>query len=107
MARLLYRLMQQESDIVYVGQLLAAFSQTAPVKFVPAPDPNSTLVEPLSERELEVLQLISEGLSNKEIAQRLYLSVGTVKVHTRNIYGKLGVSSRTQAVAKAQGLGIL
>jgi LuxR family maltose regulon positive regulatory protein len=69
--------------------------------------PDSELVEPLSERELEVLQLIAEGLTNPEIAARLYLSLNTVKVHTRNIYGKLGVSNRTQAVARARALGIL
>jgi LuxR family maltose regulon positive regulatory protein len=65
------------------------------------------LIEPLSERELEVLQLIAHGLTNREIATRLFLSVNTVKVHSRNIYGKLGAHSRTQAVARAQALGIL
>jgi LuxR family maltose regulon positive regulatory protein len=67
----------------------------------------SELVEPLSEREIEVLQLIAEGLTNPEIAGRLYLSLNTVKVHTRNIYGKLGVNNRTQAVARGRDLGIL
>jgi predicted ATPase/DNA-binding NarL/FixJ family response regulator len=61
----------------------------------------------LSERELEVLRLMADGLSNAEIAQRLCLSIGTVKVHTRHIYDKLGVSSRTQAAASAQKQGIL
>ncbi|MFO7539075.1 MAG: LuxR C-terminal-related transcriptional regulator, partial [Chloroflexota bacterium] len=65
------------------------------------------LIEPLSERELEVLQHIAEGLTNREIARRLYLSLHTVKVHARNIYSKLGVSNRTQAVACARDIGIL
>jgi LuxR family maltose regulon positive regulatory protein len=65
------------------------------------------LVEPLSERELEVLQLIAEGLTNREIASRLFLSLNTVKAHTRNIYGKLGVHSRIQAVAKANASGVM
>jgi LuxR family maltose regulon positive regulatory protein len=71
-----------------------------------APRPLS-LVEALSERELDVLQLIAEGLSNQEVAQRLYLSLHTVKWHTGNIYGKLGVKNRTQAVAQARALGVL
>ena len=54
-----------------------------------------------------MLQLIAEGLTNQEIANKLYLSLNTVKVHTRNIYGKLGVHHRTGAVAKARTLGIL
>ena len=65
------------------------------------------MVEPLSDRELEVLELIAEGLSNREIAGRLVISVSTVKGHTGNIYGKLQVNNRTRAVAKARGLGIL
>jgi len=54
-----------------------------------------------------VLQLIAEGLTNPEIAARLYLSLNTVKVHTRNIYGKLDAHHRMGAVAKARALGIL
>ena len=65
------------------------------------------MIEPLSERELEVLDLIAEGLTNPEIAARLYLSLNTVKAHTRNIYGKLDVHTRTQAVARARALGVL
>ena len=65
------------------------------------------MVEPLSEREVEVLQLLADGLSNQEVAQRLFITVRTVKWHNSNIYGKLGVRSRTQAVAKARLLGVL
>jgi predicted ATPase/DNA-binding CsgD family transcriptional regulator/predicted negative regulator of RcsB-dependent stress response len=65
------------------------------------------LVEPLSERECEVLRLISEGLSNREIADRLFITVGTVKVHASNIYGKLDVHNRTQAVARARELNLI
>lgn len=65
------------------------------------------LVEPLSEREIEVLQLIADGLANAEIADRLFIAVGTVKRHINNIYGKLGVQSRTQAVARARDLNLL
>ena len=65
------------------------------------------MVEPLSERELEVLQHIVEGLTNREIADRLYLSLFTVKAHARSIYDKLDAHSRTQAVARARELGVL
>ncbi|UCC54938.1 MAG: response regulator transcription factor [Anaerolineaceae bacterium] len=56
---------------------------------------------------LEVLQLIVQGLKNREISARLYLSPNTVKVHNRNIFSKLGVHSRTQAIARARAMGLL
>jgi LuxR family maltose regulon positive regulatory protein len=65
------------------------------------------MIELLSGRELEVLGLIAGGLSNREIAERLFLALSTVKVHTRNIYGKLNVHNRTQAVTRARELGLL
>ena len=68
---------------------------------------SEVLVDPLTERELEVLQLLSEGLSNKEIAARLIVAPSTVKQHLKNIYGKLDVHSRTQAVARGRELALL
>jgi predicted ATPase/DNA-binding CsgD family transcriptional regulator len=65
------------------------------------------LLEPLTEREKEILRLLAAGLSNHEIAQRLVLAPGTVKVHTRNLYGKLGANSRAQAILRAGELGYL
>jgi LuxR family maltose regulon positive regulatory protein len=65
------------------------------------------LIEPLSERELTVLELIAQGLSNREISERLFLALSTVKGHNRNIYGKLEVHRRTEAVARARELGLL
>jgi ATP/maltotriose-dependent transcriptional regulator MalT len=65
------------------------------------------LVEPLSERELEILGLIARGASNKEIADQLFIAEGTVKNHVTRILGKLGVRDRTQAALKARELGLL
>ena len=65
------------------------------------------LVEPLSQRELEVLQLIALGSTNQEIARQLIVSPGTIKAHTASIYRKLDVANRTEAVARARQLGIL
>lgn len=67
----------------------------------------ANLVEPLSERELEILQLIAAGQSNEEIAQTLVIALGTVKKHINNIYGKLDVHSRTQALVQAKALNLL
>jgi LuxR family maltose regulon positive regulatory protein len=108
-ASLLNKALRRGVSSAYVKRLLAAFPSDeaeASGTGVPGID-QAGLIEPLSERELEVLQLIAEGLTNQEIANRLYLSLNTVKVHTRNIFGKLGVNNRTQAVAEARALGIL
>jgi LuxR family maltose regulon positive regulatory protein len=132
MARLLYEALARgsaghERVADYARRLLAAFpltriesaarsesaaqaepaanaEQAAPANTQASP---SDLIEPLSDREREVLGLIADGLTNPEIAARLYLSLNTVKAHTRNIYGKLDVHSRTQAVGRARALGLL
>ena len=93
----------------YARKLLTAFpvEETEGAASAPATSANEALVEPLSARELEVLGLIAQGHTNPEIATKLFLSLNTVKVHTRNIYGKLGAHSRTQAVARGRALGVL
>jgi LuxR family maltose regulon positive regulatory protein len=109
-ARLLYQAIEHDLTPDYARHLLAAFPQT---DWSPPPDralpveQREDLIEPLSNRELEVLRLIDQGLANSEIAAKLVLSTGTVKVHSHNIFNKLGVSSRTQAVSKARALGLI
>jgi LuxR family maltose regulon positive regulatory protein len=91
----------------YTARLLAEFKaeeQEADESRLPPAQP---LAEPLSQRELEILQLISQGLSNREIGERLFLALDTVKGHNRRIFSKLLVQRRTEAVAKARSLNIL
>ncbi len=110
MARLLYQAAQRGIAPEYANRLLTAFETEKVEAGIKSPPPVShppPLIEALSKRELEVLRLIAEGLSNKEIAQKLFLSPNTVRIHASNIYGKLGVHKRTQAVMRAQDLGIL
>ena len=109
MARLLRETLSRGVRPEYVRRLLAAFPvDDAGWAASPATSvAGSRLAEPLSSRELEVLALIATGLTNQEIAARLYLSLHTVKAHARSIYAKLGVSSRTQAVARGRALGYL
>lgn len=85
------------------GKVIAEFARLSPF-FAPQPH---ALVEPLSERELEILRRVSQGASNKEIADDLVITVGTVKNHVTSILAKLGVRDRTQAALKAKELGII
>lgn len=92
----------------YVARLLNAFpKEPVPGADIHAPEQVPGLIEPLSRRELEVLQLISAGDSNRMIADKLVITVSAVKKHAANIYGKLNVSRRTEAVARARQLGLL
>ncbi|MCC6724804.1 MAG: response regulator transcription factor [Saprospiraceae bacterium] len=82
--------------------------QTIPTAMQPLPPNESHAAKfGISKREMEVLQLISEGLSNQEIADRLFLSLNTVKTHSSNLFLKLDAKRRTQAIQKAKELGIL
>jgi ATP/maltotriose-dependent transcriptional regulator MalT len=93
----------------YTRKLLAIFKADAQQRENASslPLPAQPLIEPLSPRELEVLHLMAQGLSNQEICERLFLALSTVKGHNRTIFGKLQVQRRTEAVARARELGLL
>ena len=110
----------------YTGKLLAVFEAekqrirsariqqilplaAPPSRIIPASSSPSAgpLIEPLSQREIEVLQLMAQGLSNHQISERLFLALSTVKGHNRIIFSKLQVQRRTEAVARARQLGLL
>jgi LuxR family transcriptional regulator, maltose regulon positive regulatory protein len=114
MAALLYQVLAEGVKPDYIGRLLAAFpademigdsslSSSEPLQVGSAQE---HLVEPLSERELEVLQLMAGGSSNQNIAEALTIAVSTAKKHVSNIIRKLGVDNRTQAVTKGRNLGL-
>ena len=103
MARLLRRALSQGIAPNYAARLLDALGVAVELRS----SAMESLIGPLSERELEVLRLVVAGLSNPEIAEELVIAVSTVKSHVNHIYGKLGVESRTQAVARARELGLL
>jgi DNA-binding NarL/FixJ family response regulator len=86
------------------ARVVARFAQLPDAAAAPRPQP---LVVPLSERELDVLRLVAEGHSNREIAGRLFLAEGTVKNHVTNVLAKLGTRDRTQAALRARALGLL
>ena len=111
MLRLLREAALREIMPDYASKLLSAFRMEQPAgqplaqpKLLPI---NNILVEPLSQRELEVLKLIAQGLSNRQIGERLFLALDTVKGHNRKIFDKLQVQSRTEAIARARELGLL
>ena len=87
-------------SLAYAKKILSVFKAGTPIKV-------EGLMDPMSDRELEVLHLIVAGLSNREIAEKLFISLNTVKTHTKNISSKLNVNSRTKAVVRAKELGLL
>ena len=95
----------------YIGKLLAAFEAEKRIdednSDLPPVSTGRPLIEPLSQRELEILHLIAQGLSNREIGERLFLALDTIKGHNRHIFDKLEVQSRTEAVARGRELGLL
>ncbi len=89
------------------GVFAERLKTTQPIKSAAVQPDQSGLIEPLSARELDVLRLIADGLSNAEIAQRLTLAQSTVKTHINNIYGKLGVQTRITAIQRAKSLDLI
>jgi len=112
MARLLYQAAERQDFPEYTNWLLAQFptedqhiGHSSEASYTQAR--SSSLIEPLTRRELEVMQLIAAGATNAQIGQELYIAVGTVKNHVKNIYSKLDVHSRTQAIARSRELGLI
>jgi len=108
MAHLLSEEVLQGAMSDHAHKLLAVFeAEERKRKDKPDLSQAHTLIDPLSQRELEILQLIAQGLSNREISERLFLALSTVKGHNRNIFSKLQVQRRTEAIARARELGLL
>jgi LuxR family maltose regulon positive regulatory protein len=98
-----------KSLLAYIDRLLAAFPGLAsgPPGQSAVQNLQSAIIEPLSDREFDVLRLLAENRTNREIAQAMCVSVNTVKTHLKNVYGKLGVHNRRRAVARTKELGLL
>src|SRR5262249_46401222 len=104
---LLNTLMQRQTDD-FIERVFGVISRDSPITTASKPNAASAaLVDPLSQRELEVLGLLAAGMSNHQIAEELVVSLDTVKKHVSHILGKLDATSRTQAVARARELAIL
>jgi LuxR family maltose regulon positive regulatory protein len=110
MAELLHMAVSRNISPDYAGKLLDAFPESV-LRAIATSQASAVkpqlLPEPLTEREIEVLRLMVEGCKYQEIAERLFVSINTVRHHTRNVYGKLGANNRAQAIGKARELNIL
>jgi LuxR family maltose regulon positive regulatory protein len=107
--QLLYRAVDLGICPAYAGNILSGFSHSelVPSAMEVKGHPHEDLVEALSDREKEVLSLVVEGLSNREIAGRLFISLSTVKGHIAHIFGKLGAKNRAQAISRARDFGLI
>ncbi|MBN1937236.1 MAG: hypothetical protein JW934_21430 [Anaerolineae bacterium] len=112
MIELLREAVRRDIETGYARQLMAAFeARGCAGQHMPSPGAKPAAqtapIEPLSERELQVLRLLKSALTQREIADQLYLSVNTVRSHAKNLYAKLGARSRIEAIARAEELGLL
>jgi ATP/maltotriose-dependent transcriptional regulator MalT len=101
---------QSDRLLKYIEHLVGAFPEPqrqAQIVRRSTLDRSNALIEPLSERELEVLRLLAAGLESPEIARELIISVSTARTHIKNIYGKLGVHGRVQAIERARALSLV
>jgi LuxR family maltose regulon positive regulatory protein len=103
MAGLLKRLAEKNIAAAYIGRLLAAFHATPPPTASDAQPPDVQLTN----RELDILDLLAQRLQTKEVAEKLFISSETVNTHLKNLYRKLGVHNRRDAVTSARNLGII
>jgi LuxR family maltose regulon positive regulatory protein len=107
LSKLLSRLKLNEEILQFNSEIIAALRAPEQIERSIGEPARQTELDPLSRRELEILSLLAERLSNREIADQLFISIATVKRHTANIYQKLAVVGRREAVLKASNMGIL
>jgi LuxR family maltose regulon positive regulatory protein len=96
-----------ELPMAYVGRILAALGEAPATDEISAPDGRGGMIEPLTDRELDVVRLMAQGLTYREIAADLFISLNTVRYHVKAVYGKLGANNRTKAIAAARRHGVL
>jgi DNA-binding NarL/FixJ family response regulator len=101
------RLTARGDSILEASVAAKVFNEFSHSSSLPARSEYQSLAEPLSDREIEVLSLVAQGLSNREIAAKLFISPGTAKTHIHNLFGKLGAQNRTEAAIRARELGLV